>query len=100
MLASLLRDEVEARLGRDLGLDPVSALDPARAVPRARAAAGPEAARLLARLLPRLLRVPPTERAFGTYAPMSRRKLARLHTQVESLFAALESAPQRTEDDA
>jgi hypothetical protein len=100
MLASLLRDEVETRLGRDLGLDPVSALDPARAVPRARAQAGPEAARHLERLLPRLLRVPPTERAFGTYAPMSRRKLARLHAQVESLFAALESAPQRTEDDA
>jgi hypothetical protein len=100
MLAALLRDEVEARLCRDLGLDPVSALDPARAVPRVRARAGAEAARRLERLLPRLLRVQPTERAFGSYAPMSRRKLARLHTQVESLFAALESAPQRTEDDA
>ncbi|MBI5479846.1 MAG: hypothetical protein HY906_13360, partial [Deltaproteobacteria bacterium] len=99
MLASLLRDEVEARLCRDLELDPVSALDPARAVPRARAQS-PEAAHLLARLLPRLVKVPPTERAFGTYAPMSRRKLARLHAQVESLFAALESAPPRTEDDA
>jgi hypothetical protein len=100
MLASLLRDEVEARLCRDLGLDPVSALDPARAVPRARACLGAGAALVLARLLPQLLRVPPTERVFGTYASMSRRKLARLHAQVESLFATLESAPQRTEDDA
>jgi hypothetical protein len=99
MLASLLRDDVEARLCRDLALDPVAALDPARAVPRARAQVGAEAARILTRLLPRLSRVPPTERAFGSYAPMSRRKLARLHAQVESLFAALDSAPQRTEDD-
>jgi hypothetical protein len=100
MLASLLRDEVEARLCRDLGLDPVSALDPARAVPRIRAHAGAEAARRLDRLLPRLLKVPPTERAFGSYAPMSRRKLARLHAQVESLFAALDSTPEASEDDA
>jgi len=50
--------------------------------------------------LPRLLKVPPSERAFGSYAPMSRRKLARLHAQVESLFAALESAPSAREDHA
>jgi hypothetical protein len=91
LLAGLVRDEVEGRLSRELGVDVVAALDPARAVPCLRARAGAEPAELLGRVLRLLARVPSAQRTFGAPRPMSRRQLARLHTQVEALFAALEA---------
>jgi hypothetical protein len=90
MMASLLRDEVEARLVRELDLDPVSALDPARAVPRLEARAGREAAHLLRRVLRPLVRVPSAQRPYAAVVPMPRPKLAALHRDVESLFALLD----------
>jgi hypothetical protein len=91
LLASLLRDEVELRMCRELDVDPVSALDPARAVPRMKARAGDEAARRLQRVLKPLARMPSAQRTYGDLVPISRRQLAGLHQQVEALFALLDA---------
>jgi hypothetical protein len=100
MLASLLRDEVEARLCHDLDLDCATALDPAHALARVRARIGDEEARALRRLLKLLRPIPPSDRTFGTYVGISRRRLAALHVCSERLFAALDAASSPEKDQA
>jgi hypothetical protein len=89
MLAGMLRDELEARLCRDLALDSLTALDPRHAVPAMRERHGEEAANRLASLLQKLARIPSARVSFGGIIPVSQRRFAALHEQSEALFAAL-----------